>query len=1157
MKNTIRLTILAAFVICLNGVESLCAAESFVVFEPQKEAFALVDNQAPVALFTPARTEEGVMMAVANLQKDILAVTGVRLPLTHKPQPGCVVIGTIAQPAIRKVLLKAGVDLAQLEGKREKYILTTYDNHLLIAGSDKRGTIYGIYELSRQIGVSPWYWFMDVPIRQHSQLFIRPGVYTDGEPAVAYRGIFINDEWPCFGRWAMAHFGGLNSEMYQHIFELLLRLKGNFLWPAMWDSAFFDDDPNNGELANKMGIVMSTSHHEPMNLAQQDWKRWGGTEAKWNYLTHSDELRAFWRTGMERAKNWETITTVGMRGDGDMAMPSAQDNQALLERIVADQRQIIESVTHQPAHKTPQVWALYKEVQDYYDQGMQVPEDITLMLCDDNWGNIRRVPDELNRNRRGGFGLYYHFDYVGDPRNSKWVNISPIPRVWEQLNLAYEYGIRQIWIANVGDLKPMEYPIQFFLDMAWNPHRFNASNLTQHADSFCASVFGVDYALEASRLLRTYAKFNRRVTPEMLDAHTFSFAYNEWDRVVADYNRLRDDARRLEAHLPDSLQSAYFELIGMPIEGVCNLYNMYYAQAKGWPTRVKECYEYDSLLSVRYHQLENGKWDHLMDEVRIGYTYWQTPDHRSMPQVDSLNPSVTEALPQPVVPGGYLSVEAEHFTRKQDGTSVQWTIIPELGRTLSGLTTQPVTASVEGAWVEYDFTTTQSDSARVMVRLAPTLNYLPQGQRIVIRLDNQEQVVNINGHYRGELGQWQKDHIIDVCQTFACQPGQHTLRLTPLDNGIVMEKIMVDWGGLEPSFLGPEENTSPLSLITTWACAPQWLSDLPPLAHQCLNQRVHVSVGGEGLALTLTNRFGESELSFDSVFVEQHLILFNGQPSVSIPAGEDVCSDWMPYPIRALDTLTITLYYNEVPATLTGHSGSRTTSFINPSFSHSGDQSINSSFIQWVSILNIQTYNPKAHIWAALGNSITDGRGSTTDKQNRWTDVASTRLKDQEIGFINLGIGGNCVYGGGLGPSAAKRFEQDILDQKGIEGVILYIGVNDIGGSKDIEATFDSLTTHIRRFITLAREKGLSVYACTITPFGGHSYYTEEHEQLRQRFNDWLRTKALVEKVIDLDAVLSDPEHPTAIPAALQDNDGLHPSVLGHQRIGEAVSEFF
>ena len=1150
----------------------ITAAEPFVAFEQGDGLFPLVSDNARATLFISNNEDEGVEMAVEALQKDILAVTGTKPSITHKQQKGSVVIGTISQPQIRKALFKAGVDLSELEGKREKYILTTYEDHLLIAGSDKRGAIYGVYELSRQIGVSPWYWFMDVPIPKHAQLFIRPGVYTDGEPAIAYRGIFINDEWPSFGMWCMSQFGGVNSTMYQHIFELLLRLKGNFLWPAMWDSAFFDDDPNNGVLANKMGIVMSTSHHEPMNLAQQDWKRRGGTEAKWNYLTNAEGLRAFWRTGIKRAKDWETITTVGMRGDGDMEMPSAEDNQALLEQIVADQRKIIEEVTHRPASETPQVWALYKEVQDYYDNGMQVPEDITLMLCDDNWGNVRRVPSPENIDRKGGFGLYYHFDYVGVPRNSKWINISPIPRVWEQLNLAYEHGIRQIWITNVGDLKPMEYPIQFFMDMAWNPHRFNATNLTQHTDSFCASVFGEEYALEASRLLRTYAKFNRRVTPEILDAHTYSFAYNEWDRVVADYNRLREDARRLEKQLPESLQSAYFELLGMPIEGVSNLYNMYYAQAKGWPERVKECYDYDSLLTIRYHQLENGKWEHMMDEKRIGYTYWQTPDFRVMPKVDSVSSTPLDQQIFPIAShpyplqstkhqtlntiahqeNGCVAFEAEHFTRKHNGTAVSWTVIPELGRTLSGLTTQPITAAVDGAWVEYDFTTTEGDSARVIVRLAPTLNYIPEGQRLAIRLDNEEQVININGHYRGELGQWQQDHIIDIEAIFACPAGQHTLRLTPLNNGIVIEKIMIDLGGLQPSFLGPEETIK--QPIATWACAPQWLYNIPPLAHQCLKQRVHVSVGGEGLALTLTNRFGESVLSFDSVFVEQQPMLFNGQQAVAIAAGQNLTSDWMPFNVQALDTLTITLYYNEVPATLTGHSGSRTTSYIT---SPSGVQ--RASFVQWVSILNLQTFNPDAHIWAALGNSITDGRGSTTDKQNRWTDVASAITLHNyttNIGFLNLGIGGNFVTGGGLGPTAAKRFENDILQQVGVEGVILFIGVNDIGNTSDIENTLDSLKTHFRRFISLSHNHGLSVLVCTVTPFEGNSYFTPEHEQLRQRFNEWLRTEALVEGVIDLDKVLSDPMLPSAIPAALQDNDGLHPSALGHRKIGETVAAY-
>lgn len=260
-------------------------------------------------------------------------------------------------------------------------------------------------------------------------------------------------------------------------------------------------------------------------------------------------------------------------------------------------------MTSRPAAETPQVWALYKEVQDYYDQGMQVPDDVTLLLCDDNWGNVRRLPSLDAKPRKGGYGMYYHFDYVGGLRCSKWININPIPRVWEQMNLCYEYGVRELWIVNVGDLKPMEYPITFFLDMAWNPERYNAFNLIEHSVDFCRSVFGDKEAEEAARLLRTYAKYNRRMTPENLSSKTFSMNYNEWARVTADYDRLAAAAEALGKRLPKEMHDAWFQLLGYPILACSNLYDMYYAQAMNhrlakngdptanlWADRVAQCF---------------------------------------------------------------------------------------------------------------------------------------------------------------------------------------------------------------------------------------------------------------------------------------------------------------------------------------------------------------------------------------------------------------------------------------------------------------------------------------------------------------------------------------------------------------------------------------
>lgn len=830
------------FVLAMCIAVGAGAVETFVSFTPTGGGFAVVKGGKPVNVVCGHDDFEGVRMAAANLAKDFGRVSGTDAALVSAPSGECVIVGSLKSGLVRQLVKAGKVDGKQLEGKTEKYLLQVVDNPvegvsraLVIAGSDKRGAIYGAYELSRQMGVSPWYWFADVPTRQRKDVYIEKGVYTDGEPKVKYRGIFINDEWPCFGNWALSHFGGINYKCYEHIFELVLRLKGNFMWPAMWGSAFYDDDPMNGVLADKMGIVMGTSHHEPMALAQQDWHR--NRDGEWNYQTNGEALRRFWTTGIERAKNWETVVTVGMRGDGDAPMDGT-GNIKLMEQIVADQRTIIEKVTGRPAAETPQVWALYKEVQDYYDQGMQVPDDITLLLCDDNWGNVRRLPALDAKPRKGGYGMYYHFDYVGGPRCSKWININPIPRVWEQMNLCYEYGVRELWIVNVGDLKPMEYPMTFFLDMAWDPERFNAGNLVEHSVDFCRSVFGDKEAAEAARLLRTYAKYNRRMTPENLSYKTFSMNYNEWQRVTADYGLLAADAEALGKRLPAEMQDAWFQLLGYPILACSNLYDMYYAQAMNqrlakkndpkanlWADRVAQCFGRDSVLVNRYHAMNGGKWNHLMSQIHIGYTKWSEPKRLAMPEVKRVEgtPEGTLTFPTPMPEGayyagkkdkyefkerdGYVSMEAEHYTRKADGASARWTVIPEMGRTLSAITPQPATASTEGMALEYDIYTESDGYPRVTLRFSPTLNFNTKGLSYAVSFDGgEETVVNINGDYDGSLGPIQRDGVIDSRTVHAMlKPGRHTLRIRPLDNGLALQKIMIDLGGMRKSFLGAPE----------------------------------------------------------------------------------------------------------------------------------------------------------------------------------------------------------------------------------------------------------------------------------------------------------------------------------------------------------------
>ena len=486
-KASLVLLILLALVMPrLLAAPGLGLAETLVVSDnPPVGSFPLVSSGVAAPLWYDANDHVGVIRAVGDLRADVQRVTTLLPALSTASVPPSVrpvIIGTVGKSAVIDSLIASGkLDAADLTGKWESFVITTVtnplpgvDQALVIAGSDKRGTIYGIYELSMQLGVSPWYWWADVPSKQRTSAYLVPGRFASGEPVVKYRGIFLNDEAPCLTGWASAKFGGMNQQVYTKIFELLLRMRGNYLWPAMWGNAFNEDDPMNPALADQYGIVMGTSHHEPMLRAQQEWSRHKASygNAAWDYQTNEAGLKAFWTDGIARNKDYESIVTIGMRGDGDAPMISGGTMAAnidLLTRVINDQRTILTTQTGRPAEQTPQLWALYKEVLDYYNSGMRVPDDVTLLWPDDNWGNIRRLPTPEERNRPGGAGVYYHFDYVGGPRNYKWLNTNQIERVWEQMKLAADYGADRLWIVNVGDLKPMELPTEFFLDYAWNP----------------------------------------------------------------------------------------------------------------------------------------------------------------------------------------------------------------------------------------------------------------------------------------------------------------------------------------------------------------------------------------------------------------------------------------------------------------------------------------------------------------------------------------------------------------------------------------------------------------------------------------------------------------------------------------------------------------
>ena len=817
-----KLTYLAILtLLALIPVEGM-GADEFVTFQQATGTWQLKD----VSISYADGEHSCVHRAIASLQKDFEAVMGVS-PM-RSVGDAKVLIGTLGVNPQIDQWVKQGI-LRDLKGKTEKYIIKTINGQLVIAGSDKRGTVYGIYELSRQIGVSPWYYWADVPVEKHAELFIREGEYTDGEPAIRYRGLFLNDEAPCLTTWVKNTFGTNygGHDFYEKVFELILRLKGNYLWPAMWGWAFYADDPENLKTADAMGVMMGTSHHEPMARNHQEYARdrkgWGA----WNYSTNKENLDRFFREGIERMKGTDDIVTIGMRGDGDEAMGNSTDTK-LLETIIENQRRIIKEVTKRPAKETPQIWALYKEVQDYYDAGLRVPDDVTILLCDDNWGNVRRIPNAEEKKRKGGWGLYYHVDYVGAPRNTKWINVTPIQNMWEQLQLAYNGGIQKLWILNVGDLKPMEYPIQLFMDMAWNPTKYNVDNLLDHPKAFCAESLGEDQAEEAAQILNLVSKYNGRITSEMLDARTYTT--DEFAQVVGEYQALETRALRQFITLKPEYRDAYRQIILFPVQAMGNIYEMYYAQAMNhklaalgdpdancWAERCRQAFKRDSLLNLQYNkEIAGGKWDGMMIQKHISYRIWNDnfpkdvcPDLKVVPTPEQ-GPTFSPIH-------GYISIEAEHTFNRSDASNAKWTVIPYMGRTLSGIALMPYTVGTDNAKLEYRFKAEGQKTVKVHIITKSTLDFLDKGGLVYdAAIDNGEPIsVNFNSNLNEKPENIYSIYYPTVALRVVEKEVElpisgdgefHTLTLHPQDPGIVFEKIVIDLGGYQKQYLFGNES---------------------------------------------------------------------------------------------------------------------------------------------------------------------------------------------------------------------------------------------------------------------------------------------------------------------------------------------------------------
>lgn len=653
-----------AIICLLHALEPIAVAlgdPPYVETSPTRGAFVIAQTNATAEIILDTNDFPGVQIAANNLRTDISRVTS-RVPglgnTLSNDDASPILIGTLGRNRwIDALVRERTIDVSRISGKWESWLTQVVPRPfpgvkkaLVICGSDKRGAIFGIYDLSENIGVSPWYFWTDVPPKHHEALFVKAGQFVHGPPAVKYRGIFLNDEAPDLTGWAKEKFGGYNHAFYTNVFELLLRLKANYLWPAMWDNCFGEDDPLNAKLADEYGIVMGTSHVEPMMRADKEWGRAGFAAHEWNFQTHSNELKTFWREGIERNRDHEKIITIAMRGKIDTPM-SPTANIGLLEEIVDAQRQIIGDVLHTNAADVPQLWALYKEVLEYYEKGMRVPDDVTLLWCDDNWGDIRRLPSFADRNRPGGSGIYYHFDYVGGPRNYKWINSVQNEKTWEQMELAYHYGADRIWIVNVGHLQHVTFPTEFFLTLAWDPRKWTADKVPAFSEMWAEREFGKELAPEIADVMSRYTKDSARRKPELLSPETYSLVnYDEAAEALAEWRQLAVEANDIYQKLPSDERDAFYETILYPVEAGKNLNELYIdaaknrlfaaqgrASANDYAARVRELFAADASLSDYYnHTLAGGKWDHMMDQTHIGYTGWQQPETNIMPQVTGI-----------------------------------------------------------------------------------------------------------------------------------------------------------------------------------------------------------------------------------------------------------------------------------------------------------------------------------------------------------------------------------------------------------------------------------------------------------------------------------------------------------------------------------------
>jgi hypothetical protein len=848
------------------------------------DAFQLVQRGRVAPVYVEAGDMPALGAAVRAFCKDVARVSGVEPQLlTALPQPlpaNLLIIGIAGHsPWIDELDRKGLLHTHGIRGQWESAVTSVVSHPapgvrkaLVIAGSDRRGAMFALFSLSRRMGVSPWVWWADVPVAHHESIGVSATDVVQAEPSVRYRGIFINDEDWGMRPWAANTLdraaGNIGPHTYERIFELLLRLHGNLLWPAMHPGTVpFNAIRENAELADRWGIVMGSSHSEALlrnNVGEWDEKK----DGPWNYQTNSTAIDAYWQKRLAQNGQFENFYTVGMRGVHDTGLEATgtvEQKARLVEQVLRTQRDLLAKNVNADLRQTPQVLWLYKESLELYRAGMQIPDDVTLGWTDDNYGYIRQLPTESEQKRSGGSAVYYHVSYWGFPHDYLWLCTTPPALIREEMGKAFDHGARRAWVLNVGDLKPAEMDIDFFLQLAWNEPETVRLDQRTYLRRWVAEQFPTDRAHAIADLMQRYFELNFVRKPEFMGFNGYNdnvrrteFNPLAWPAQNGGQNgtRLRAwrelarAARSLAMRMPASYRSAFFELVEYPI-GAAAAQNekMLYAdrtcldaseghtaQRKADADRARLAYEQIQRLTAQYNNLENGKWKGMMSSAPRNRSVFDMPPlceaeaHVALPETWKRDQSETHPelarVPGFVEQHGAVSINATHFVRKRDGAQATWRIIDDLGITPGGSVTygaagkpanSDAASGLDAAWLEYSFTTASHGLASLAVFILPTF---PMDAAHRLRFGVAVDGGPVQEVDAGGAGEWQEGHaptwegnVLRNAAIFRVPlpelaSGKHRVQLIYRDPGVVFEHLLVTFAGAPPAYPAPPETRS-------------------------------------------------------------------------------------------------------------------------------------------------------------------------------------------------------------------------------------------------------------------------------------------------------------------------------------------------------------